>query len=70
MGEEKCIRESVEAARRATATILFFVFFFFQAEDGIRDAQETRGLGDVCIRQVRDARTRSLGQWWTSGEGH
>ena len=24
-------------------------FFFFQAEDGIRDAQESRGLGD-CIR--------------------
>src|SRR5678816_2842818 len=26
-------------------------FFFFQAEDGIRDAQESRGLGDVCKRQ-------------------
>ena len=25
----------------------FFVFFFFQAEDGIRDAQGSRGLGDV-----------------------
>ncbi len=23
------------------------VDFFFQAEDGIRDAQESRGLGDV-----------------------
>ena len=29
---------------------LFFVFFF-QAEDGIRDAQESRGLGDVYKRQ-------------------
>ena len=30
----------------------FFVsFFFFQAEDGIRDAQESRGLGDVYKRQ-------------------
>ncbi len=33
--------------------ITFFVFclffFFFQAEDGIRDAQESRGLG-MCIR--------------------
>ena len=29
-----------------------FVFFFFQAEDGIRDAQESRGLGDVYKRQV------------------
>ena len=30
---------------------VFFVFFF-QAEDGIRDAQESRGLGDVYKRQV------------------
>ena len=28
------------------------IFFFFQAEDGIRDAQESRGLGDVYKRQV------------------
>ncbi len=28
-----------------------FSFFFFQAEDGIRDAQESRGLGDVYKRQ-------------------
>ena len=28
--------------------------FFFQAEDGIRDAQESRGLGDVYKRQVQD----------------
>ena len=27
-------------------------FFFFQAEDGIRDAQESRGLGDVYKRQA------------------
>ena len=27
-------------------------FFFFQAEDGIRDAQESRGLGDVYKRQM------------------
>src|SRR5678816_982009 len=26
--------------------------FFFQAEDGIRDAQESRGLGDVYKRQM------------------
>src|SRR5678816_4620237 len=30
--------------------MIFFVFFF-QAEDGIRDAQESRGLGDVYKRQ-------------------
>ena len=29
------------------------VCFFFQAEDGIRDAQESRGLGDVYKRQLR-----------------
>eukprot|EP00658_Telonema_sp_P-2_P006069 TRINITY_DN12308_c0_g1_i3.p1 TRINITY_DN12308_c0_g1~~TRINITY_DN12308_c0_g1_i3.p1 ORF type:complete len:145 (-),score=34.60 TRINITY_DN12308_c0_g1_i3:92-526(-) len=29
-------------------------FFFFQAEDGIRDAQESRGLGDVYKRQDLD----------------
>ena len=28
------------------------VSFLFQAEDGIRDAQESRGLGDVYKRQV------------------
>ena len=28
--------------------------FFFQAEDGIRDAQESRGLGDVYKRQGAD----------------
>eukprot|EP00658_Telonema_sp_P-2_P013536 TRINITY_DN15127_c0_g1_i2.p1 TRINITY_DN15127_c0_g1~~TRINITY_DN15127_c0_g1_i2.p1 ORF type:complete len:251 (+),score=62.10 TRINITY_DN15127_c0_g1_i2:33-785(+) len=34
-------------------------FFFFQAEDGIRDAQESRGLGDVYKRQVS---TQSTGE--------
>ena len=35
--------------------VKFFCYFFFQAEDGIRDAQESRGLGDVYKRQIRDA---------------
>ena len=35
--------------------------FFFQAEDGIRDAQESRGLGDVYKRQAR------LRPWTRSG---
>ena len=30
--------------------------FFFQAEDGIRGAQESRGLGDVYKRQFRGRR--------------
>ena len=29
----------------------FFVFVFFQAEDGIRDLVRSRGLGDVYKRQ-------------------
>ena len=31
---------------------LFLCFFFFQAEDGIRDLVRSRGLGDVYKRQV------------------
>ena len=31
--------------------MLFFVFLFFQAEDGIRDLVRSRGLGDVYKRQ-------------------
>ncbi len=31
-----------------------FVIFFFQAEDGIRDVERSRGLGDV----LRDRTTR------------
>eukprot|EP00658_Telonema_sp_P-2_P068291 TRINITY_DN57234_c0_g1_i1.p1 TRINITY_DN57234_c0_g1~~TRINITY_DN57234_c0_g1_i1.p1 ORF type:complete len:122 (+),score=27.28 TRINITY_DN57234_c0_g1_i1:42-407(+) len=31
---------------------VIYNFFFFQAEDGIRDAQESRGLGDVYKRQL------------------
>ena len=34
--------------------VVIFFFFFFQAEDGIRDAQESRGLGDVYKRQRMD----------------
>ena len=31
---------------------MFVLFFFFQAEDGIRDLVRSRGLGDVYKRQV------------------
>ena len=34
------------------ATLLFILFFFFQAEDGIRDLVRSRGLGDVYKRQL------------------
>ena len=31
---------------------MWFFFFFFQAEDGIRDLVRSRGLGDVYKRQA------------------
>ena len=40
--------------------LVFYVFFFFQAEDGIRDLVRSRGLGDVYKRQAY-ARTALLG---------
>ena len=35
-------------------------FFFFQAEDGIRDAQESRGLGDVYKRQDKNSTEQTM----------
>src|SRR5674536_232705 len=57
--------------------VLIFFFFFFQAEDGIRDAQESRGLGDVYKRQRRRGPGRSgsppamtATRWpWSAGPG-
>ena len=37
--------------------MFFFVFFFFQAEDGIRDLVRSRGLGDVYKRQIGECDT-------------
>ena len=49
-----CLRSfytiSVQFANSITHAI-GFVFFFFQAEDGIRDLVRSRGLGDVYKRQ-------------------
>eukprot|EP00658_Telonema_sp_P-2_P056541 TRINITY_DN4499_c0_g1_i3.p1 TRINITY_DN4499_c0_g1~~TRINITY_DN4499_c0_g1_i3.p1 ORF type:complete len:138 (+),score=57.63 TRINITY_DN4499_c0_g1_i3:68-481(+) len=42
--------------------VSFDFFFFFQAEDGIRDAQESRGLGDVYKRQVSTQSTGAFEQ--------
>ena len=33
--------------------VVFWFFFFFQAEDGIRDLVRSRGLGDVYKRQAQ-----------------
>ena len=38
----------------------FLCFFFFQAEDGIRDLVRSRGLGDVYKRQASYHRHRSV----------
>ena len=37
---------------RALLVSVFLLFFFFQAEDGIRYLVRSRGLGDVYKRQV------------------
>ena len=48
------------------------VFFFFQAEDGIRDLVRSRGLGDVYKRQRQgappDGKQRAHRQDRASGE--
>ena len=38
--------------------VFFFLFIFFQAEDGIRDLVRSRGLGDVYKRQVQTRRNQ------------
>eukprot|EP00831_Metopus_contortus_P001614 TRINITY_DN10579_c0_g1_i2.p2 TRINITY_DN10579_c0_g1~~TRINITY_DN10579_c0_g1_i2.p2 ORF type:complete len:238 (-),score=64.79 TRINITY_DN10579_c0_g1_i2:192-905(-) len=44
--------------------VQFYFFFFFQAEDGIRDVERSRGLGDVYKRQAMTCTllTNSQGQ--------
>ena len=34
--------------------VVVLSFFFFQAEDGIRDLVRSRGLGDVYKRQAKN----------------
>ena len=43
-------------------------FFFFQAEDGIRDLVRSRGLGDVYKRQIPDAGRYHYEKSWTLPE--
>ena len=40
---------------------LGWFFFFFQAEDGIRDLVRSRGLGDVYKRQIVGQAEGSMG---------
>ena len=46
----------LELSRGGVLLCLFF--FFFQAEDGIRDLVRSRGLGDVYKRQVGEGMKR------------
>ena len=39
-----------------------FLFFFFQAEDGKRDLERYRGLGDVKKRQTLKEKAKRSGQ--------
>ena len=59
---ETCLKKTNKCGQKNTAVCFtaveleknvtsYLVRFFFQAEDGIRDAQESRGLGDVYKRQ-------------------
>ena len=41
------------------------LFFFFQAEDGIRDRSPSRGLGDVYKRQARGKHPEVKGEYGT-----
>ena len=34
--------------------LIALAVFFFQAEDGIRDVERSRGLGDVYKRQIQN----------------
>ena len=44
-----------------------YVFFFFQAEDGIRDLVRSRGLGDVYKRQALNYCHYAGGDWQNLG---
>ena len=44
------------------------LFFFFQAEDGIRDLVRSRGLGDVYKRQGGGSSSGSWSPVWPSEE--
>ena len=53
------VLEAMLSERSSVVTLVTYViysFFFFQAEDGIRDLVRSRGLGDVYKRQVYNIR--------------
>ena len=60
-GAETAVGRGRAHDRRAGAPTKEAKIFFFQAEDGIRDAQESRGLGDVYKRQAMKASETAIG---------
>ena len=46
------VSQSRSLSTRCHRWLVMSLFFFFQAEDGIRDLVRSRGLGDVYKRQV------------------
>ena len=50
------------------ASVVKQFFFFFPAEDGIRFAQESRGLGDVYKRQACKSSSASRSATSTDGQ--
>ena len=46
------------------SVVVLYVFFVFQAEDGIRDLVRSRGLGDVYKRQDMISTYLSAGNSW------
>ncbi len=55
------IKGAAEVFSQTKIVTFNYLDFFFQAEDGIRDAQESRGLG-VCIRDSRATDTMMAGK--------
>ena len=55
---------STEIKRSKECMYVVYYCFFFQAEDGIRGAQESRGLGDVYKRQeAKAALLKAIPDW-------
>ena len=47
-----CLAEDLSGVMGTNVSYYNVLFFVFQAEDGIRASQESRGLGDVYKRQA------------------
>ena len=47
--------------------VLWLIFFFFQAEDGIRDLVRSRGLGDVYKRQLWEGLVLAIEPFLSTG---